>query len=494
MMPTPHSPVASTTAVPRIDVRALLGRAQRLIAAGRRLEACTLIASAEAHATNDALLWDTIGTLFSRASNQHRALAAYERAVALAPRRPEFLFNRAAVRRFLGALEDAESDYDQVIALKPNDFEAYRNRSELRRQTADRNHVTELTSVLTRPDLDWRGRVQLLYALGKEHEDLRDYRQAFACFHAGAGLRRAHLSYDVAHDEATVDWIIEAFSNPVAAPGEPGRSTDGTSSAPAPRLSVRGSEGLGHGVVFIVGLPRSGSTLVERILAGHPDLTPAGELPCFAEAVVLSVRRPRESVPPTRREIVARTAQLDFPALGRAYLQRVHAALEAGPRFIDKMPLNYLYCGLIARALPGARIVHVSRSPMASCFAMYKALFEDGYPFSYDLTELGRYFAGYQRLMRHWRAALPGRIHELRYEALVEQPKAETRRLLAFCDLDWFDGCLEFHRVRAPSTTASAAQVRQPLYHSAVAQWRHYRTELEPLRESLVQAGAEVPA
>jgi len=131
---------------------------------------------------------------------------------------------------------------------------------------------------------------------------------------------------------------------------------------------------------------------------------------------------------------------------------------------------------------------------MASCFAMYKALFEDGYPFSYDLTELGRYFAGYQRLMRHWRAALPGRIHELHYEALVEQPKAETRRLLEFCDLDWFDGCLEFHRVRAPSTTASAAQVRQPLYHSAVAHWRHYRDELEPLRESLVRAGAEVPA
>jgi tetratricopeptide (TPR) repeat protein len=492
MRPAPHSPVASTSAAARVDARALLARAQRLIAAGRRLEACTLIASAQAHAPDDALLWDTIGTLFSRANNQHRALAAYERAVALAPRRPELLFNRAAVRRFIGALEDAESDYDQVIALKPNDFEAYRNRSDLRRQTADRNHVIELTSALARPHLDWRGRVQLLYALGKEHEDLGDYREAFACFHAGAGLRRAHLSYDVAHDEATVDWIIEAFSSPVVAPGAPDRSTHGANAEP--RLSVRGCGGLGQGVIFIVGLPRSGSTLVERILAGHPDLTPAGELPCFAEALVLGVRRPGESAPPTRREIVRRTAQLDFAALGRAYLQRVHAALEASPRFIDKMPLNYLYCGLIARALPGARIVHVRRSPMASCFAMYKALFEDGYPFSYDLTELGRYFAGYQRLMRHWRAALPGRIHELHYEALVEQPKAETRRLLEFCDLDWFDGCLEFHRVSAPSTTASAAQVRRPLYDSSVAQWRHYRNELEPLREALVRAGVEVPA
>jgi hypothetical protein len=232
---------------------------------------------------------------------------------------------------------------------------------------------------------------------------------------------------------------------------------------------------------------------VERILAGHPDVTPAGELPCFAEALVLSLRRARESAPPTRREIVTLAAQLDFPSLGRTYLERVHAALEASPRFTDKMPLNYLYCGLIARALPGARIVHVSRSPMASCFAMYKTLFEDGYPFSYDLNELGRYFAGYQRLMRHWRAALPGRIHELRYEALIEQPKAETRRLLEFCDLDWFDGCLEFQHVSAPSTTASAAQVRRPLYDSSVAQWREYRAELEPLRESLMRAGVEVP-
>jgi tetratricopeptide (TPR) repeat protein len=487
-MPTPQSPLASRSAAERVHARTLLTRAQRLIAAGRRLDACTLIASAETLATNDALLWDSLGTLFSRANNQHRALAACERAVALAPRRPELLFNRAAVRRFLGALEDAESDYDQVIALKPNDFEAYRNRSELRRQTADRNHVTELTSVLARPDLDWRGQVQLLYALGKEHEDLRNYGEAFACFRAGAQLRRAHLSYDVAHDEATVDWIIEAFSSPVTAPGGPDRSTHAGNTEP------RGCGGLGQGVVFIVGLPRSGSTVVERILGGHPDVTPAGELPCFAEALVLGVRRPRESSPPTRREVVTRAARLDFPALGRTYLERVHAALEAGPRFTDKMPLNYLYCGLIARALPGARIVHVSRSPMASCFAMYKALFEDGYPFSYDLPELARYFAGYQRLMRHWRAVLPGRIHELHYEALVEQPKAETRRLLEFCDLDWFDGCLEFHRSSTPTMTASAAQVRQPLYDRAVAQWRHYRTELEPLRESLMRAGVEVSA
>ncbi len=468
---------AASAAGESLGVRALLQRAERLTAAGRLLEACTLLSRAAAHAPPDPLLWDAIGTLFSRANDQQRALWACERAVALAPQRPELLFNRAAVRRFVGALEDAERDYDQVIALKPNDYEAYRNRSELRRQTPERNHLAELDAAHARDDLDWRARVQLLYALGKEHEDLHHYAEAFRCYDAGARLRRAHLRYDVAVDEATVDWLIEAFPSQPAAPDRGAQAGD-----------------LGAGIVFIVGLPRSGSTLVERILAGHPDITPGGELPCFTHALMMSVRRPGERAPPARREVVSRAARLDYAALGRAYLERVHAAVDAGPRFTDKMPLNYLYCGLIARALPGARIVHVRRSPLASCFAMYKALFADGYPFSYDLTELARYFAAYSRLMRHWQALLPGRIHELEYEALIADPRSETRRLLEFCDLGWFDGCLEFHRVSAASTTASAAQVRQPLYAGAAEQWRHYRDELQPLRRALESAGVEVPA
>ena len=156
------------------------------------------------------------------------------------------------------------------------------------------------------------------------------------------------------------------------------------------------------------------------------------------------------------------------------------------------MPLNYLYCGIIRRALPNARIVHLTRHPLAVCYAMFKTLFDEGYPFSYDLEEIGRYYLSYRKLMDHWHATLPGAIHDLNYEQLIADPAGETRRLLEFCGLPWEDACLDFHRNPAPSTTASATQVRQPIYDSSVAQWRHYAAHLEGLRSQLVAAGIAV--
>jgi hypothetical protein len=192
-----------------------------------------------------------------------------------------------------------------------------------------------------------------------------------------------------------------------------------------------------------------------------------------------------------RQELVAMSATLDFAALGRDYLARARAAYGGSGRFIDKMPLNYLYCGLIHRALPNARIVHVVRQPMAVCYAMYKTLFKSGYPFSYELREIGRYYAAYRRLMAHWQNTMPGVIYEVKYEDLVADQAAETRKLLEYCGLEWEDGCLAFHRNPTPSTTASAAQVRRPLYDSSVAQWRHYEARLSELKNALAAEGIE---
>jgi hypothetical protein len=189
---------------------------------------------------------------------------------------------------------------------------------------------------------------------------------------------------------------------------------------------------------------------------------------------------------------VARSAKLDFEALGRDYLERTRPATGKTPHFTDKMPLNYLYCGLIRRALPNARIVHLTRHPLAVCYAIYKTLFKDGYPFSYDLGEIGRYYVSYRKLMDHWCATLPGAVHELKYEQLVTDQVGETRRLLEFCGLDWEEACLSFHRNPSPTTTASATQVRQSLYDSSIAQWRHYAPQLEGLRRQLIAAGIDV--
>jgi tetratricopeptide (TPR) repeat protein len=524
MMPRSVPPQDALVAVDRAlahapgDPALLLRRAHCLLALGRPQPALEAAAAAQRHAPADAALLDAIGTLYSRAGEQLRALASYDQAIALSPDHAPYLFNRAAVLRFVGRLAEAEADYDRVVALQPADYEAYKNRSDLRTQSVAHNHVEELERVLaslrTGGDADGSGEVQLRYALAKEYEDLDECERSFRHLELGARRRRAQLGYDVAVDVATVDWIIEAF------PAAPGRDAAGTVHTVAPashtepvpaaaaaetpeqaRVSAiasltersRGVAPVGEDApIFIVGLPRSGTTLVERILGSHSTVTSAGELNCFALSLMAAVQRHCGGVRLPRRELVAQSAHIDFAGLGRDYLDRARAAVPAG-RFTDKMPLNYLYCGLIRRALPQARMVHVRRHPMAAGYAMYKSLFRDGYPFSYDLNDIARYYAGYRRLMDHWQAVLPGAILSLDYERLVADQAGETRRLLDFCGLAWEDACAQFHLNPAPTTTASAAQVRRPIYDTAVAQWRRYEVQLAPLRQAFDALGVRVP-
>jgi hypothetical protein len=378
---------------------------------------------------------------------------------------------RATVRRFLGDLAGAEDDYDRVLARDPRDYEAYQNRADLRRQTPERNHIAALEAVLAPGIGDWRGEVQVRHALAKEYEDLGRYPESFAELARGAHLRRRHLQDGVSIDVATVDWIIAAFPS---APTPPIRGCD--SDAP----------------IFIVGLPRSGTTLVERILGSHSDIYSAGELTFLARAIVDAVRSHAGPQAIPREQLVARSRDIDFAALGRDYLERTRPATLQKPRFTDKMLLNYLYFGLIRRVLPNARIVHLTRHAMAACYAIYKTLFKDGYPFSYDLDELARYYVSYRKLMAHWQATMPGVIHEVRYEQLVAEQLVESRRLLAYGGLEWQDACAAFHRNPSATTTQSAAQVRRPMYSSSIAQWRHYERALGGLRARLLELG--IPA
>jgi Tfp pilus assembly protein PilF len=447
----------------------LLQQAQCLLASGQVELARQAAISAEQSAPGDPRLLDAIGTVLNQTNEQARALAAYERAIAIAPNEPHFIFNRATVRRFLGDLVGAEQDYDRVLSLKRDDYEAYLNRSELRIQTPERNHIQQLQEALAAGVANWSAEVALRFALAKECEDVGEYARSFENLQHGARLRRAHLRYDVANDISTVEWIIQAYPASAAATSR----SDASKATP----------------IFIVGLPRSGSTLVERILGSHSRVRMGGELPQFALSVVAAVNRGNQPARLTREQLIARSALVDFGELGHDYIGRVNALGMKPTCFTDKMPLNYLYCGLIRRALPHARIVHVRRHPMAACYAIYKTLFQDGYPFSYDLHELGRYYVGYHRLMRHWSQTLPGQIHDLRYEDLVADPIQQTRRLLEFCGLEWENACTDFHANTTPTTTASAAQVRRPLYSTSVSLWRNYATQLAPLHEQLKGAG-----
>ncbi len=446
----------------------LVQRVRCLHAAGRTADALAATQAAEAAAAGEPRLQHELGNALVAMSEHGRALALMRLAAQRLPDDPALNFNMATVLRFLGEFTEAEALLDKTIATSPTDWEAYGTRSQLRTQTQQRNHVTQLTALLDPPPPVWPGEVQLRYALAKEYEDLGEAAASFAQLRAGAAVRRRHLRYDVADDVATIEQIIETFDDAWLAAAPPGAASE------AP--------------IFVFGLPRSGTTLVERILGSHADVTSLGELNDLPQVITL-VGAAAGGAPAPKQRLVQLTAQADPARIGAAYLERVAAGAGASPRFIDKLPMNYLYAGVIAAALPGAKLVQVSRHPMASGYAMYKTLFNQGYPFSYDLDDLGRYIAAYLRLTAHWRRLLGDRLITVAYEDLVADQDAETRRLIGACALPWDPACLTPHKNPSPSSTQSAVQVRQPVYAHAVEQWRRHEEALEPLARRLKAEG-----
>lgn len=428
-------------------------------------EADELMARLAAHPHLGAAQEDALGNLFSLRGDQHKAAACFQRATNREPERAHHWLNLGLSRQATGELATAELAFDRCIALDPGEKDAWLHRSRLRSQSPDSNHVEQLQRALADCGDDWRREMTLRYTLAKELEDLGRYPESFTELSRGSGLRRRHMSHDAALDLEAIETIKQRFSREYLQ-----REVEGYDS-PEP--------------VFVVGLPRTGTTLVERILGSHGDVFAAGELNDFAEQLSALVAPMK---PSDRMEFIRLSALVDSAALGRNYVASARQKTGSKPRFVDKLPLNFLYCGLIHRALPRAKIVHLQRDPMDTCFAIYKTLFRQAYPFSYDLTELGNYYLAYRRLMAHWHAIMPGAILDVEYEALVTDTEAQTRRLLEFCDLPWQDACLEFHRNTAPSMTASLAQVRQRAYTSSIGRWRCYEQELAPLK-ALLEAG-----
>ncbi len=411
----------------------------------------------------------TLGQLLTNTGERKAAVACYERAAAMAPDDSRHFYNIAMLQRTLGEFDEAERNFDKAISLNPADHEAWKLRSELRTWTRGNNHVEALEELLNSGIEEPYARASICYALAKELEDIGETDRSFFYLRRGANYRRKNMRYDLERDLSTIRAIRSAYSAEFLA-----RGSDGCDSRKP---------------IFVLGMPRTGTTLVERILASHTDVTAAGELATFATEMMAQVRR-NVTVPPASRDALVRlTTDIDFAALGRAYIAGTQPLAGDTPRFVDKLPLNYLYAGLIHLALPNASIVHVDRDPMDTIYAVYKTLFVDAYPFSYQLEELARYFVEYHRLMAHWKAALPGVIHSIRYEDLVADVELQSRQLVAACGLDWQARCLDFHLHEAASTTASAVQVRQPVYRSSVLKWRNHEAQLRPAFDILREAG-----
>jgi tetratricopeptide (TPR) repeat protein len=434
-----------------------------LLKLGRAADAEEVVTSALNLEIGSADAYDGLAFISISLGEHDRANELYRRATQLAPRDPRFSYNLACSERSLGRLAEAEAACDRAIAIDAGHYASYLLRSELKVQTSSANHIEELEALLSRLPDDYRARVFLGYALGKELDDLERFDEAFRWFSAAARTRRERLEYNVAADVRKLERIAEIYDSGFL------KTLARASASPA-------AEAHSSRFIFIVGLPRSGTTLLERILTGLSGVRSNGETDNFSQALL--------GASSGDGDVFARAARADPFAVASEYARLALAGPPADV-VIEKLPLNYLYIGAMRRALPDARIILVSRSPLDSCFAMYRTLFAAGYPFSYDLAELGHYYAAYDRLIAHWRSTLGAHLHEVHYGELVRDPKRVGAAIAAHCALAWKDAAVDIQQNKSVSLTASAAQVRRPIYGSSSGRWRRYERHLGALISAL---------
>ncbi len=395
-----------------------------------------------------------------------RAIEAFEGVLARESASPDFWVSYGDALKTAGRLGVAVEAYNRAAAMAPNSGRAYWSLANLKEVRLSTANEASMRQALSRPGLSVDDRLLMMNALGKVLEDREDFAGSFEHYAASARLRRGQIRYDPAANHARVRRSIALFTAEFFA-----RRAGGGRQSDAP--------------IFVVGLPRSGSTLVEQILASHSRVEPTLELMDImnlADELTRAAPGGAEAYP----ALLADLGDVQRQELGESYLTSASRYRRLGRSFfIDKMPNNFQHLGLIQLILPNARIIDVRRHPMAVGFAVFKQHFAGGQLFSYDLGEIGRYYADYLDLMAHFDEVIPGRVHRVIYEDLVENTETEVRKLLAYCRLDFEPACLDFHRNARAVRTASSEQVRRPIFRDGLDQWRRYEPWLGPLRQAL---------
>ncbi|MDH3480289.1 MAG: sulfotransferase [Gammaproteobacteria bacterium] len=435
--------------------------------ARRNGDVAELLGRYEDALANSPRYLDMAATVYTEIGMPEKAWPLYRRAQELQPDIPLFQANLAACAVFVGEIETARRMYLALLEKNPTHQRNHYHLARLER-AKDTQHIEQMQAVLRETKLPPDRNVFLHYALGKEYEDLEEWDKAFDQYKQAGDAVVSVARYNVEDDIAIIDKVIEVCSgNWLRAKAVP--STEDKTP------------------LFVVGLPRTGTTLTERIIASHSKVQSVGE----TEFIQMVMRRESdvESVEKMNPAMLDAVANKDISLIRDGYLDVVRYRLGEQPIFIDKLPFNVLYLGFIAKAWPDQPIVLMHRNPMDACFSMYKQVFTWAYKFSYDLDTLGRYYIAYERLCRHWRALLGERLVEVKYEELVSDQEAQTRRLLDRLGLEFEEACLEFEKNRAPTATASSVQVREKVHTGSIGRWKRYEKQLEPLRQRLEAAG-----
>ena len=407
-----------------------------------------------------------LGSALRDARRFDEAVGYYRQAIAIKPDHAEAHCNLGIALKVLGRIDEARQAIEKSIELAPARIESYASLAEAKRFRDGDPHLAAMKELARNmASLSGEEQIRLHFALGKIFADLDEQEQSFRHLLEGNALKRRQIVYD----EAAVLWGFDRIRGVFT------------------RELMRDKQGRGHPSpvpVFILGMPRSGTTLVEQILASHPSVYGAGELTELVD-IVAGLGGPR-GVFANFPENVRAMSKVQLRDLGTRYLERVSALAPAASRITDKMPANFRFAGLIHLALPNARIIHTRRDPIDTCLSCFSLLFSGDQPHTYDLGELGRYYRAYAALMEHWCGVLPqGVMIDVQYEELVTDFERQARRIVAHCGLDWDAACLDFHKTHRPVPTASAVQVRQPIYRTSIGRWQSCGDMLGPLLAAL---------
>lgn len=447
------------------EIAAVFEHAGNLKKSGKYIEAADLLGLLARKIPNAPIVHFRHAVVLARAGKPSESAVAYKRCLQLSPGHHGALLGLGHVLKALGETQESIRNYKLCIEQRPDQGGAYYSLANLKTYRFDDTLIEEMQQRVEKDTITDTSRINFFFALGKAHEDRLDYRAAWEYYSRGNAAQRMKVNYDPVRTESAANELIKHFSHEFFA-----KTAGGGHSDAAP--------------VFILGLPRSGSTLVEQILDSHSMIEACGELPYITRLTKTFGKKATRAM--QYPAVLQRLDSRKLILLGARYLELVSGhRTDAALKFIDKMPENFLYIGFIHSILPNAKIIDARRHPLDACVANLKQLYARGQNYCYDQTEIGEYFLQYQRVMDHWDEVLPGKVLRVQYEDTVGDLEDQVKRILNFLDLPEEEGCLRFYENDRAVHTASSQQVRLPIYTGGIGQWSHFNSELDELKTVL---------